>query len=138
MPPTAPTRGIAPISASRPAAIARPTPCGPTKRRMRRYRRSRTISPSIPTGSTRSRNGNKAERPPLGPVRDRRLEPRRDAAGGDDRLYRRFRADADRHPGVAAAIAVGARAAARARRGAGGVIKRFEALGAFGSLPEIG
>src|SRR5205814_7350150 len=30
---------------------------------------------------------------------DRRLEPRSDAAGGDDRLYRRFRADADRHPG---------------------------------------
>jgi uncharacterized protein (DUF427 family) len=34
--PTAPTRATARISASRPAAIARPTPCGPTKRHMRR------------------------------------------------------------------------------------------------------
>src|SRR5437763_890104 len=88
---------------------------------MRRYRRSRTISPSIPTGSTRSRNGNRAERPPLGPVRDRRPETRGDPAGGDDRLYRRFRADADRYSGIAAAIALGARTAARARRGGGGI-----------------
>jgi uncharacterized protein (DUF427 family) len=33
-----------------------PTPCGPTKRRMRRYRRSRTMSPFTPTASTRSKS----------------------------------------------------------------------------------
>src|SRR5277367_268628 len=54
-PPTAPTRATAPTTASRPAARARQTPYGPTRPRTKRSRRSRTISPSIETGSTRSR-----------------------------------------------------------------------------------
>jgi hypothetical protein len=53
---TAPIRGAPATSAFRWAASARPTRCGPTKHPMLLLPTSRTIWPSIPTGSMRLRS----------------------------------------------------------------------------------
>ena len=52
------------------------------------------------------------------PARDRRAQSRGHPPGGDDRLYRRFRADADRHPRLACRCCCwsAARAGKRRRR----------------------
>ena len=54
------------------------------------------------------------------PVRDRRPQPRSHPPGRDDRLHRRFRLDAVRHPRLPAAIAAGPRPAPPADAGGGG------------------
>src|SRR5205814_6645451 len=60
------------------------------------------------------------------PFGDRRAQSRGHKTGGDDRLYRRFRADADRHPRLIAAVAADPRAApAAADRGGGLNAARF-------------
>ena len=54
------------------------------------------------------------------PLGDRRAQSRSHPPGGDDRLYRRFRADADRHPRLLAVAAAGPRSAPAAGSGGGG------------------
>ena len=63
------------------------------------------------------------------PLGDRRAQSRSHPAGGDDRLYRRFRADADRDPRLLAVAAAGPRSAPAADTGGG---RRL----AEGALPQ--